>query len=134
MIIFLSVVVVSIVIGLILLSIVKTSHNSGVTSLGTIRWEAVAKASIAQKKKSETSISRDATISPQQARLLTQNEETVNIAKLRQKLLLKAMGDVAIVERLTEYERRLNPTGTLTIWLKAVVERWEDDHEARRRR
>jgi hypothetical protein len=143
MIIFISLVVVSIVIGLILLSVVKTSSKSGYTSLGTLKSEAKAKASIARKKKplvtaemplEEISTSPQTRVSAtQEAHVSPQNEEAVYIAELRQKLLRKAMGNVATVERLTDYERRLNPRGTLTTWLKTAVDRWEDDHEGRRR-
>jgi len=145
MIIILSLIVMSIAIGLILRAVVKTSRNSGYTSLGTLESQATAKASIPGNKKSlatpettskaRVSTSREVRISPQRdAQVSPQNEEVAYIAELRQKLLLKAMGNVAIVERLTDYDRRRNPTGTLTICLQAAVDHWEDDHEARRRR
>jgi len=63
-----------------------------------------------QPLKEKISTPREARISPQQeAQVSLQNEEAAYIAELRQKLLRKAMGNVATVERLTDYERRLNP-------------------------
>ena len=143
MIILISLAVVTLVSGLILLFVVKTSRTSRHTSLGSLKSEPTAKGSSARKKRvlsptetrpKEISTAREVRISPQQEiHVSRQNEEAAYINELRQKLLRKAMGNAATVERLTEYERRLNPTGTLVVWLQAAVDRWEDDHDGRRR-
>ena len=132
----LSLIVAIILIGLVLRSVLKTSQDSGYTSLGTLNSPTTHKASIPPKPQPSTpSKSETAGTSPQPNPTVSpRNVETIIIAELRRKLLLKAMGNEATVERLIDLERKLNSSGTLILWLRAANERWEDDHERRARR
>ena len=44
------------------------------------------------------------------------------------KLLSKAMGDKALVERLIEAERKRTPNASENFLLKLAIERWEHHH------
>jgi hypothetical protein len=50
---------------------------------------------------------------------------------LRQNLLLKALGNTSVVERLVAFERSKNPTGKDVQWLDAAIRRWERDNNCR---
>ena len=50
---------------------------------------------------------------------------------LRQSLLLKALGNTSVVERLVAFERSKNPTGNHVQWLDAAIRRWERDNNRR---
>jgi hypothetical protein len=131
----LSLIVAIILIALVLRSVLKTSQDSGYTSLGTLNSATTHKASIPPKPQPSTpSKSETAGISPQPNPTVSPRIETILIAELRRKLLLKAMGNEATVDRLIDLERKLNSSGTLILWLRAANERWEDDHEGRARR
>ncbi len=121
----LSLIVAIILIALVLRSVLKTSQDSGYTSLGTLNSATTHKASIPPKPQRKPQ--PNPTISPRSV-------ETIIIAELRRKLLLKAMGNEATVDRLIDHERKRNSSGTLILWLRAANDRWEDDHEGRARR
>ena len=53
------------------------------------------------------------------------------VLTLRQKLLLKALGNASVVERLVAFERTKNPAGDLVEWLDAAIRRWERDNDRR---
>jgi hypothetical protein len=58
------------------------------------------------------------------------NEDRV-VTVLRGKLLLKALGNKSVVERLIAFERANNPAGDQTQWLNAAIRRWEQDNDRR---
>jgi len=131
----LSLIVGIILIALVLRSVLKTSQDSGYTSLGTLNSATTHKASIPPKPQPSTpSKSETAGTTPQPNPTVSPRIETILIDELRRKLLLKAMGNEATVDRLIDLERKLNSSGTLILWLRAANERWEDDHERRARR
>ena len=131
----LSLIVGIILIGLVLRSVLKTSQDSGYTSLGTLNSATTHKASIPPKPQPSTpSKSETAGTSPQPNPTVSPRIETIIIAELRRKLLLKALGNEATVDRLIDLERKRNSSGTLILWLRAANERWEDDHLGRARR
>ena len=53
------------------------------------------------------------------------------VTVLRGKLLLKALGNKSVVERLIAFERANNPTGDQIQWLNAAIRRWEQDNDRR---
>ncbi len=53
------------------------------------------------------------------------------VLTLRQNLLLKALGNASVVERLVAFERTKNPTGDQVQWLDAAIRRWEHDNDQR---
>ena len=131
----LSLIVAIILIALVLRSVLKTSQDSGYTSLGTLNSATTHKASIPPKPQPSTPPkSETAGTTPQPNPTVSPRIETIIIAELRRKLLLKAMGNEATVDRLIDLERKLNSSGTLILWLRAANDRWEDDHEGRARR
>jgi len=58
------------------------------------------------------------------------NDDRV-VSVLRGKLLLKALGNNSVVERLIAFERANNPTGDQIQWLNAAIRRWERDNDRR---
>lgn len=50
------------------------------------------------------------------------------IVKLRKNLSVKVMYDEAKVDRLIDYERRLNPNASLVVLIQAAIDRWERDN------
>ena len=57
-------------------------------------------------------------------------EDSVVLA-LRQNLLLKALGNESVVQRLVAFERSKNPTDDEVQWLDAAIRRWEHDNDRR---
>jgi hypothetical protein len=53
------------------------------------------------------------------------------VLTLRQNLLLKALGNASVVERLIAFERTKNPAGDQVQWLDAAIRRWEHDNDRR---
>lgn len=53
------------------------------------------------------------------------------VLALRQNLLLKALGNTSVVDRLVALERTKNPTGDQVQWLDAAIRRWEHDNDRR---
>lgn len=53
------------------------------------------------------------------------------VLTLRQNLLLKALGNASVVERLVAFERSKNPAGDQAQWLDAAIRRWEHDNDRR---
>jgi hypothetical protein len=54
--------------------------------------------------------------------------QSLKQAGLFNDLLRKTGGDRAAVERLIDFERQKNPTGTRTHWLESAARRWEADN------
>lgn len=53
------------------------------------------------------------------------------VLSLRQNLLLKALGNASVVERLVAFERTKNPAGDQVQWLDAAIRQWERDNDRR---
>jgi len=53
------------------------------------------------------------------------------VLALRQNLLLKALGNESVVQRLVAFERSKNPTDDEVQWLDAAIRRWEHDNDRR---
>src|SRR5262249_32981537 len=53
------------------------------------------------------------------------------VIELQRNLLLKALGNESVVERLVAFERTRNPDGDHTQWLEAAIRRWEHDNDRR---
>ena len=52
-------------------------------------------------------------------------------ALLYHELLLKVGGEAATMERLIQYESRLEPGGNRTRWIKNAIKRWEKDNPSK---
>lgn len=52
----------------------------------------------------------------------------INQAERYDNLLHKVGGDRAAAERLIEFEKQQNPTGTRMAWLTSAVQHWEHDN------
>lgn len=53
------------------------------------------------------------------------------VIEIRRNLLLKALGNESVVERLVAFERTKNPAGDHIQWLEAAIRRWEHDNDRR---
>lgn len=51
------------------------------------------------------------------------------VIELRKNLLLKALGNESVVDRLVAFERTRNPAGDHIQWLEAAIRRWEHDND-----
>ncbi len=60
------------------------------------------------------------------SQLPSRNSELV--IRLRQNLRLKVMNDDAKIDRLIDYERKYNPSGSEAELLQAAINRWEHDN------
>ena len=125
----LSVIVATILIGLVARTFLKSSQSSGYTSLGTLKSVTAPRPPLPPKQQPPPL--PKPSISPQPKPTVSlQIDEP---AKLRQKLLLMALGDEAVVDRLITYEQKRNPSASLIICIEAAIERWIDDHGGRQR-
>jgi hypothetical protein len=76
----------------------------------------------------KTQVIRKPAYEPEMAAPVLFVDSEDNVVRLRQNLLLKALGSKSVVDRLVEFERKKNPTGDQVQWLEAAIRQWEHDN------
>lgn len=67
-------------------------------------------------------------VSRPDASLLAPDRDNESARALRRNLLLKALGNESVVDRLIAFERRRNPFASQVECIQAAITRWENDN------